>query len=197
MITLSSLSLVLVNAIPVVGVLFLGWNVAAIMILYWSENLVVGFFNIIKMARARGSDRASSQIRVSDPQRGRGYIIVFFMFHYGLFTMGHGVFVFSMFGKPDSDPFALIFTLLFLFTSHYISYQKNFMDNGEYLKVSYNRLFLQPYGRVVVMHLTIIGAGFFIQSQGGAKPAILILVGLKTVIDLISHRIEHRKLQRM
>ncbi len=187
----------MVNFIPVLGVLFLDWNIAAIMILYWSENLVIGFFNIIKMARARGREKPLSLINVHNPQRGRSYTIVFFIFHYGFFTLGHGVFVFSMFGKPDTNPFILIFTLLFLFTSHYISYQKNFINNGEYLKVSFNQLFLQPYKRVVVMHITIIAAGFFIQSQGNSRPAILILVGLKTIIDLISHQIEHRKFQRV
>ena len=41
--------LVLVNLLPLVGVLWLDWDVAALMILYWSENLVLGFYTLLKM----------------------------------------------------------------------------------------------------------------------------------------------------
>jgi len=40
--TLSIAALVAVNFIPLVGVLFLDWEIGPILLLYWSENLVVG-----------------------------------------------------------------------------------------------------------------------------------------------------------
>ncbi len=38
---LSLVVLVLVNLLPLAGVLFFDWDVAALVILYWSENLVL------------------------------------------------------------------------------------------------------------------------------------------------------------
>lgn len=47
--TLSLASLVAANLIPLVGVFFFGWEVGPILLLYWSENLVVGGYNVLKV----------------------------------------------------------------------------------------------------------------------------------------------------
>ena len=44
--TPSLAALVIANAIPLVGVLFLGWTVFPLVLLYWLENVVVGGFNV-------------------------------------------------------------------------------------------------------------------------------------------------------
>ena len=49
-------ALVVANAIPLFGVLFLGWNVWTILTIYWLENGVVGVFNVLKMAKAAGPE---------------------------------------------------------------------------------------------------------------------------------------------
>lgn len=51
----STVLLVAANLVPLVGVLFLGWSLWTILVLYWLENGVIGFFNVLKMAAARGS----------------------------------------------------------------------------------------------------------------------------------------------
>jgi membrane-associated PAP2 superfamily phosphatase len=47
-------ALIVANAIPLVGALFLGWNVWMILIVFWLENGIVGFFNVLKILRAEG-----------------------------------------------------------------------------------------------------------------------------------------------
>ena len=47
-------ALIVANAIPLFGVLFLGWNVWTILTIYWLENGVVGVLNVLKMAKAAG-----------------------------------------------------------------------------------------------------------------------------------------------
>ena len=39
----SIIALIAVNLFPVFGVLFMGWDVFPIMILFWSENVIIGF----------------------------------------------------------------------------------------------------------------------------------------------------------
>ena len=42
--------LVAANAIPLYGVAFAGWDAFSIVLLYWAENLIIGFYNVLKMA---------------------------------------------------------------------------------------------------------------------------------------------------
>ena len=45
-------ALVAANAIPLAGVLWFGWNVWTILIVYWLENGIVGVYNVLKMLKA-------------------------------------------------------------------------------------------------------------------------------------------------
>ena len=45
--------LILMNLLPLFGVVFLGWSIFNIVLLYWVENLVLGLINILKMITCR------------------------------------------------------------------------------------------------------------------------------------------------
>lgn len=187
--------LVAVNMVPVAGVFLLGWSVSAILFLYWAENAVIGIFNLIKMKKARG-EVVKSRYSVNDrPARDtkRAGLMFFFLVHYGMFTLGHGVFVIALFGIPVEALNWIGLSLLLMFISHGVSYFYNFIGREEYLRVSYQDLFIQPYSRIVVMHITIIMGGFFVKSLGAPPAALLIMVVLKTGIDIVSHLRERRK----
>jgi hypothetical protein len=188
--------LVVANLVPLYGVLALGWKVAPIMVFYWTENLVIGFFNVLKMSRAQGAVGDSRMTLNGKPvtRDSRKALIFFFTVHYGGFTLGHGVFVLVMFSPALENVFSeLGLALLVLSISHGYSYRRNFIGRGEYIHVSFTTLFWQPYARVIVMHLAIILGGALAASLGAPLGALLVLVGLKTVIDLIAHWLERRK----
>ena len=192
----SSLALVTANLVPLYGVLALGWKVAPILVFYWTENLVVGLFNVLKMARAQGAVDAPNMTFNNKPvtQDSRKGLIFFFVVHYGMFTLGHGVFVVAVF-HPERQRLLgeMAMALLVLLISHGVSYRRNFIRSGEYLRASFARLFWQPYARVVVMHITILAGGTLAQGMGSPVGALLVLVALKTLIDLGAHWLEHRK----
>jgi hypothetical protein len=195
----STLALVTANLMPLLGVLAFNWNVTPIMIFYWAENLVVGFYNVLKMRRAQGSVAGSGTTLNGRPvqQEDRRAMIVFFIVHYGLFTLCHGIFVLVMFGAGFSGIFSeLGLALLFLTFSHGVSYRRNYIGRGEFQRVAFTSLFWQPYSRVIIMHLTILGGGAWAQAKGSPVYALLVLVILKTAIDLVLHLLEHRKFQR-
>jgi hypothetical protein len=80
-------ALVAANLIPLACVLFLGWSVFEVMMLFWLENLVIGLFNVLRMA--------FRLVRLGD-----GTVlfkIPFFTFHYGAFCAGHGFFLLLLF----------------------------------------------------------------------------------------------------
>jgi hypothetical protein len=203
-------ALVVANAIPLFGVLFLGWNVWTILTIYWLENGVVGVLNILKMIRAAGPEPTGSAAAlyngrpVGSLPDARAVLIPFFVVHYGIFWVVHGLFVLTLpqlqaFGDESagltSDPGAVLFVLVGLFISHYASYRLNYIGRGEYLRTSVSAQMGAPYGRLVVLHVTIIIGGMAIAFTGAPSAAVLILVLLKTALDLGLHLAEHREPQ--
>jgi hypothetical protein len=71
----ATLALVGANLIPLAGVLLLGWDLGAVMTLFWAENAVIGFYNLLKLAVV-----ARWAVLVVGP---------FFLGHYGGFMAGH------------------------------------------------------------------------------------------------------------
>ncbi len=103
-----------------------------------------------------------------------------------------------MFGVGFSGIFSeLGLALLFLTVSHGISYRRNFIGRGEYQRVAFTTLFWQPYSRVIIMHLTILLGGTWAQAKGSPLYALLVLVILKTAIDLALHLLERRKFAKI
>ncbi len=44
-----AVALILVNTIPIFGVMFWGWSLLEVVALYWFENLIIGAINVLKM----------------------------------------------------------------------------------------------------------------------------------------------------
>lgn len=201
-------ALVIANAIPLVGVVYFGWNVWSILIVYWIENGIVGFYNILKIGKAEGTNSAdgsgSWQINGRPASElGKASMIPFFVMHYGIFWAVHGVFVLTLpvFGAVTGDaaleqganPLAIAFAAIALFISHGLSYRFNFIGRGEYLRVSPAAQMFTPYGRLVVLHVTIIVGALAISFTGAPAALVAILVMLKTAMDVGFHAAEHRR----
>lgn len=202
-------ALVVANLIPLAGALWFGWNVWMILIVYWLENGVVGVVNVLKMLKAEGAPGPSS---ANWRMNGRpvntvtkAAIIPFFVMHYGMFWVGHGIFVlllplFGSMGEAGDvdmtqgfDLGTLLFAIVALAISHGVSYWFNFLGNGEYRRVSAAGQMFAPYGRLVILHITIILGGMAIAFTGAPAAALAILVVLKIVLDVGFHLAEHRK----
>jgi energy-coupling factor transporter transmembrane protein EcfT len=203
-------ALIVANLIPLVGVLFFSWNVWMILIVYWLENGVVGVFNILKMLKAEGGPGdASAGLRMNGRpvnDVAKAGLVPFFVVHYGIFWAVHGVFVFTLpvFGSMETDavdmtsgfePLTIPFAVLALTISHGLSYWFNFIKGGEYQRVSAAQQMFAPYGRLVVLHITIIIGGMAIAFLGAPAAVVAILVALKTALDVGFHLAEHRKVE--
>ena len=69
-----------------------------------------------------------------------------------------------------------------------MSFFTNFVFAGEYKSTSANMLMMRPYGRVVILHVTIIFGGAAVLALGSPVWALLLLITLKTAGDLAAHR---------
>jgi hypothetical protein len=209
MLSKSAIALLAANVLTVAGVFLLDWDVAAIVILFWFENLVIGFWNVLKMIRTDNvyPDPESNK---GNPQKfGKFPAIPFFVVHYGGFCLGHGIFLYSTLFSlqgfngvyaPVGEMFNLIFTtsLVFaaglLFMSHGYSYFVNYIGKKEYAVTNIQQLMRQPYGRIMVVHIFIFATTWFIADQHADKKILIVpLVAIKTMLDLFMHIKLHKK----
>ncbi len=58
------------------------------------------------------------------------------------------------------------------------------------------RLMVMPYGRIIALHLTIIFGGIATMALGEPLWVLVILVAVKTAVDLKMHLTEHKKALR-
>lgn len=202
-IPLSASILVLANLVPLYGVVTLGWDAFAVILLFWFENVVIGFYNILRMLSARPDDVGRWAAKL--------FLIPFFTVHYGMFTFVHGIFVVILFGSgtveslenPGIAMFSGALTAagvvwggVALFVSHGFSFAWNYVGTGEYRRATLEGLMKQPYTRIVVLHLVILGSGFLVMALGMPVIGLLSLVVLKIGFDLRAHVGEHKKFQR-
>lgn len=198
-------ALVVANLVPLAGVVALGWGVYDVMLLYWLENGVVGVFTLARMATA---GRAPLATLVVGP---------FFALHYGLFWLVHGVFVVSLFGPegpftgsgpagptggpglglslPIAGEVPLVpgvgWALAALVLSHGVSFVQHWLLGGERVGVDPGAIMPRPYGRVVVLHLTLIAGGFLVLALGAPVLALVLMVALKIGVDAAAHLRSH------
>jgi hypothetical protein len=223
--TTSALVLVAFNLVPLGGVLFWGWNVATLLILYWVENGVIGVLNVPKMLLARGPvvPRQGSRLNGGIAPANAG-LVAFFLIHYGIFWVVHGIFVFILptiatvfsgganplnassqplvfpagiapfepsSGGASADWSAVLWGTVALAISHGASFLINFVGRQEYLRVSVVQQMFAPYGRVLILHLTILFGAFISLVIGSPVGAVAVLVIIKTIVDLTFHLREH------
>jgi hypothetical protein len=207
-INLPLLALVLANLVPVFGVLFLQWNVGAIVVLYWTENLVVGLYTLLKMLLTGGRSALG--------------LMLFFCLHYGGFCAIHGMFVLELtqfageisgelptaswpgplvviqkilyFGQQilDAAPQEFIWACIALLLSHGVSFLLLFVGQQEYRRTTVNALMSAPYKRIAVLHIAVIAGGFLVVELGAPLGLLVALVALKTGMDIMLHNRSHR-----
>jgi hypothetical protein len=213
--TLSLAALIGANLIPFVGIFLFHWDVRYIVLLYWIENLVVGFYNILKMVFLKTGQAGS--------QREKLFIIPFFSVHYGGFCAVHGFFLIHFFNigstaSPfdtatkwwgplifiqllydviariwESKPPEMIWAVIGLFISHGVSFVENYILGQEYKTSSLKNLMQKPYQRIVVMHIAILAGGILVMKLHSPLPLMVILVLLKIFFDVLLHKKSHKE----
>jgi hypothetical protein len=191
----SGLVLILVNIIPLIGVLFLNWDIFTIIILYWMESAVVGFFNFLKMQKINNYKFSP--------------LLPFFVVHYLIFMFIHLFFILQLFqpelasASSQLEAFKIVFkyleglfiSLSFIFLSHGMSFMFNFIKKAEFNNINLKQQMFMPYRRIVIMHFIIMlaGAGIIYTDYSQEVSAIVFLVILKIIFDLSAHIFEHRR----
>lgn len=184
----STLVLILANLVPIAGAAFMGWKLSDVMVIYWAESAVIGFFNLCKIAVI-----------------GRWSAVLagpFFLGHFGGFMVVHFLFLYTIFVQGmnstesisgDLTEVAALFVglwpaLLALLFSHGFSFFTNFMGKKEYEGRTVSQQMSEPYGRIIFMHMVLIIGGGLTMILGGFTPVLLGVIAMKVLVDIRAHR---------
>lgn len=204
----SSLFLIAANLLPLAGIWFWGWDAFLLLALYWMETAIIGFWTILGIAIAPAVT-ASTRTRTSP-----FFLVPFFIAHSGTFMAVHFLFLWSLFAGqwPQSVhgareffdrivigeglwvPLAGLFiargvSFFFLFFGARVFpmwFAPNDASGTDNDPLSEGNLLKGFYGRIVIMHLTILFGAAIAAVVGSIGPLVL-MVALKLAIDLTLH----------
>lgn len=213
---LPTLVLVLSNLFPLYAVLHGQWDAGLLIVLYWAENLIIGFYSLLKILLAQGTLGALI---------GNLFMGFFFCLHYGGFVGVHGMFLIEFVPLSEDKlemsnltwPGHLVFlemlmrvvkylfahmtpmmelAFLVLFISHGISFVFNYLLRQEFRYTTARNMMASPYGRIVVMHITLIVGGAFAAGMGSPIPLLVVIVLMKIGMDVGLHLRSHKKVEQ-
>ena len=187
----SVVALIGANLIAIVLAIVEGWDLHELMLIYWAQSVIIGYFSVRRMLELTefSTDGVSQNGRHLDATPATQKSMAgFFTLHYGAFHLVYLVFILA----DERNAFQGNWLYLLLCaTAFFFNHRYSFIEHRQRdasRKPNIGNIMFFPYARIVPMHLTIIAGGAF----GGASTGILLLfLGLKTVADVIMHKIEH------
>jgi hypothetical protein len=173
-----------------------GWTVGALMTLFWFGNGLVGLAQGARLLALPGPPVL----------HGMKFVLVpFFALHYGAFFVLHGLFVNAMFVDPFESPTAAPGFLVALLASlvaiawqaarAHVACVAPVHTAGEVaashedatvarrLVLPLVKLGIEPYPRVVALHLVLVVGGLLALRLGTPWAAAALLLVLKTAIE--------------
>lgn len=194
---LTGLLIVLINLIPVYGVLNWEWQSFDLIFLYWLENLIIGFFMLLGILIRRYPEAGEIVMSM--------LTIPFTAFHYTAFCIFHGIFITAIFSKLEMgrDPleaFYILVTaelqqmdvriaLVALFVMHLFQWCKEKFNSGFITEPG--KLIFTSYMRIVITHLTIFICAFFLSSLGDPAIGLLFIVAIKIISDIYFYLVKN------
>ncbi len=190
-----------IDLAPIAGVLLWGWGAAALVLLYWTENIIAGIMTLPRL------------IMSSAPFGGMGILLglamsAFFVFHYGLFCAVHGSFLmlFASFStglenlnmSVMMDIPAMIRVSLasglhmtwmvgLIFAWQVVLFFWEFVIKGTWKTTTPMAEMFAPYQRIVILHFAIFaGAGALI-LLGEPMIGVLALIVLRALFGVATN----------
>lgn len=182
----SVLYMIAANLLVLAGAVLGGWDLFTMMLVFWLESLVIGFYAVIKMF-------------VVEP------VLVFlilplYLAHFFFFMMVYLIAVFGAFVRgpaltsvwqlllPLKNP-AVLLGAAPLLISHGVSFYRNFWPRRAMYANKLNDISFEPYPRIMLWVPALFAAALFAQWAGGGRPVygFPVIVLVKTCADIWSH----------
>jgi hypothetical protein len=210
---LSALMLVGANLLPVWAVVEGRLGMGDVLLVYWFENVVIWFATTMRILTARRPSRRpflrgpagrpgdfgrlEETLSAKTWVTGDPALALFFALHFGIFTVVHGIFAAVLAGMSGLRGSLLdwVAAAAAILLSHMLSLGLHWLGRGERRAVSPGWAMAAPYPRMLALHVTVV-VGFFLLGGPDGRTAhevatVVLLMGLKTALDLCFHLGEH------
>ncbi|BCY28401.1 DUF6498-containing protein [Flavobacterium okayamense] len=169
-------------------------------IVYALETIIIGVFHAIKMLTITFLSNSMK----NEKDSGLG-LTLFFLVHYGFFVFIQTTFFFVFLSMGDdriSDGLGMgnfltvlqfegvQAALVLMLFSHIFKYWFNFYKNKRYEETNLALFMFQPYVRIIIQQFVAIVPGFFIIFGNGGYAAAIVLILIRTGVDLFLARIK-------
>lgn len=158
---------------------------------YFLETIIIGLFNMVKMAMASKQDGSGKSIF---------FLIPFFVFHYGMFVGVQSVFAFVVIGISGNgfvkEPFYILdnysavlglegmrYVLPLLFCTQLLKLIFDFVIPNKYLQSTASEIMMKPYVRIFIQQFTVILAMFFVVFSNSGVVAAILLIFFRAIVD--------------
>lgn len=187
------------NSVPAVCVLLFDWSPAILLLLYWAENVAIGLFNVFKMLIVGARDGLWSLFGIL-------FTTAFFIVHYGLFALAHGLFALTFLNmeRGGADNEAALERLLLDLPRLLLTEERGFLMSliaivalqavafGQWLAsgawrdpAADEKLMSEPYARLVILHLGLFGMAYALMALNSPALGVFVLAVIKTVVEAL------------
>lgn len=200
----SALGLLGANVLVLLLAFIFAWRPFEALFLYWCQSIIIGLFAIVRMILSTLMKKSHGPFGKLGSSAGLLFMVPFFIFHFGGFCLVHLLFILAIgvgFNEGSSFSTDLIFSTLFrpefilaigaFLLVHAFSL---FVNRSELAESSIDQEMMRPYGRVFVMHLSLIFGVFLTIFLGNSIGVLIVFMALKSVLDVQTHVVEHQKI---
>ena len=185
---MSSITIIAINMIPLLGVIFLGWRGGMIASLYALETLFIGVLNVLKMLMTQeAADKNKSPVWVQ-----KLIFIPFFIIHYGIFTLAQGSVIIGISLTVEKEnlrkPYFLHVFAFSLVCNFAWLFWRDFIKTKTYLKTPLQELMFEPYSRVMLQQAVAIFGLFMLMVLKWYIGMAVLLITLKTILELSKNK---------
>jgi hypothetical protein len=187
------------NAVPAVGWFIGDWSAGTMLVLYWLETLIgtllVGGRILLhrRLAPSQGHWNYQAPQGQTPPRTGRSSYLSAFLVPALVFTFAHGIFLFvlgwmmiqkNMGGEVRIERDHLLVGLIGIAIFQVVDFFFDLVWLRTRPFAWIERVGQQTFGRVFVIHLTIIGGMFAVMFTGANRHFFGVFIFLKTMLNL-------------
>lgn len=193
-------SILLTNILLIFLAILLEWEVADLMFMFWIENIVLGFYGILKITFFKGP-KGQKEIEINKHtvviSKVKYILVPFFIIHFGFFCFIHGSFIEVFFGNgfvPEArqlmtwdNVWNLKYGILAIFINYGVSFIFSYLKKEEFRTASFVGLLIDPYRRIVIVQLMLMASGIIFILCLSKVPAIIFILFffiVKLALDL-------------
>jgi hypothetical protein len=205
-------NIILVNLIPLYGVIFLGWDAHELILAYFLETIIIVLFHAVRLwyVHWRWGDlpETEAQRMKYKPQNGAtqmpgSWMPIFILLFCGIFIFVQSMILGGFAEKAFPDgiftamyraAFGNLAWVLVSFTMMQLVIFIREIITNKYAGMPAEEIVLQPFRRILVQQLTVILGGFVVMFGGGIA-YLFIMVLVNIAADLFGFFIDNARLK--